>query len=157
MSSATHWIKGHKSQIKLLLNAFNCPYLLFANPVVRWSVNMCFFIPRFTIERRMHVFVLCLRMQKLDEGARNGDNKAQMSQGWLQNSPKVPLTTSPRSNQHLSLSLSLCVPVCVDMWVFHNQLITSLCSSGLITEERFDKSSVHVSKNKEFTANQHFM
>lgn len=60
----------------------------------------------------MHVFVLCLRMQKLDEGARNGDNKAQMSQGWLQNSPKVPLTTSPRSNQHLSLSLSVCPCLC---------------------------------------------
>lgn len=63
----------------------------------------------------MRVFVLCVRMQKLDEEARNGDNKAQMSQGWLQNSPKVPLTTSPRFKQHLCVCVCVCVPVCVDV------------------------------------------
>lgn len=157
MSSATHWIKGHKSQIKLLLNAFNCPYLLFANPVVRWKCQHVFFLSRDLPLRGECTFLFCAwGCKNWMRGPGMEIIRPRCHKGGYKTHQKclLPLPLAPTST---SLSLSVCVPVCVDMWVFHNQLITSLCSSGLITEERFDKSSVHVSKNKEFTANQHFM
>lgn len=85
----------------------------------------------------VHASGLCVRIQTLVEGSGMEiirDRCQGQQRSWLQNLPNVPPAASARSTHHPApLCAPLCACVSVRVRVLHNQLITSLCSSGPLT------------------------